>query len=103
MVSESTKRQQPLKQLQTFMEERLPLAELQHLAEKKKVPMHRHSVWYYLGGIAGMLLAVQLFPACCSWSTTCLKSTLRMPVFSSLIPRLISAGLCVHCIAGAQI
>lgn len=59
MVSESTKRQQPLKQLQTFIEERLPLADLQHLAEKKKVPMHRHSVWYYLGGIAGMLLAVQ--------------------------------------------
>src|SRR5579883_1373543 len=42
-----------------FFERRLPLEEIRHLADKKKVPMHSGSVWYYLGGIATMFLGVQ--------------------------------------------
>ncbi|MBK9278270.1 MAG: cytochrome bc complex cytochrome b subunit [Candidatus Obscuribacter sp.] len=43
-----------------FLEDRFALSTLLHLAEKKKVPIHRHSVWYYMGGIAAIYLAVQV-------------------------------------------
>jgi cytochrome b6 len=43
-----------------FFAQRLPLEQIQHLAEKKKVPLHKHSLWYYMGGIAGMLLGIQI-------------------------------------------
>ena len=42
-----------------YIERRFPVAEAMHLAEKKKVPLHKHSSWYYLGGIAGILFLVQ--------------------------------------------
>lgn len=29
------------------------------MAEKKEVPIHKHSLWYYMGGIATMFLALQ--------------------------------------------
>jgi cytochrome b6 len=60
MVSESGQSRNPTQQVRKFFEDRLPLAELTQLAEKKKIPLHKHSVWYYLGGIAGMLLFVQI-------------------------------------------
>jgi len=43
-----------------FLEERLSLTELRHLAEKKKVPVHSQSVWYYLGGIAAILFMIMV-------------------------------------------
>ena len=60
MVSESRQPKGLIAVLKNFLEERLPLEAMRHLAEKKKVPLHKHSVWYYLGGIAGMLLCVQI-------------------------------------------
>ncbi len=42
-----------------WLEDRLKLSEIKHLAEKKEVPVHRHSVWYYMGGVAILLMAVQ--------------------------------------------
>lgn len=38
---------------------RLSLAPLFNMALKKKVPVHKHSLWYYLGGIAMVFLGVQ--------------------------------------------
>lgn len=43
-----------------FLRERMPLDEIAKVAQKKKVPLHKHSVWYYMGGIAAMLLAIQI-------------------------------------------
>jgi quinol-cytochrome oxidoreductase complex cytochrome b subunit len=43
-----------------WLDERLSIKTWQSLAEKKTVPVHKHSVWYYLGGIALVLLLVQI-------------------------------------------
>lgn len=43
-----------------WLDERLSLESLKYFAEKKKVPVHQHSVWYYMGGIALILLGVQV-------------------------------------------
>lgn len=59
MVSESSRTRNG-NFLLNFLSERLPVEQLQHLAEKKKVPVHKHSVWYYMGGIAAILFAVQV-------------------------------------------
>lgn len=60
MVSDHHQRPAARPSIWQFFEERLPLEELRVHASKKKVPIHRHSIWYYLGGIAGMLLCVQI-------------------------------------------
>lgn len=44
----------------TWLDERVGLAPLEQLARKKEVPVHRHSVWYYLGGITLFLFLIQL-------------------------------------------
>jgi cytochrome b6 len=46
--------------LWTWLDERLGLAELEKLARKKEVPVHRHTVWYYLGGMTLFLFMVQV-------------------------------------------
>lgn len=43
-----------------WLDERLSLSKWQALAEKKMVPVHKHSVWYYLGGVALVLILVQI-------------------------------------------
>ena len=43
----------------TWADERLGLEELAAFAKKKTVPVHRHSVWYYWGGIAMFFFIVQ--------------------------------------------
>lgn len=45
--------------LQAFLDERFNISSLLQIADKKKVPIHKHAVWYYMGGIATMYLAVQ--------------------------------------------
>ncbi|MBX9685714.1 MAG: cytochrome bc complex cytochrome b subunit [Candidatus Obscuribacterales bacterium] len=55
MTSESSR----ITGLRAWLETRLRLSEGLKLAEKKEVPIHKHSVWYYMGGIALMLLLVQ--------------------------------------------
>ncbi len=39
---------------------RLGLEPLEHLAAKKEVPVHKHSFWYYWGGMTLFLFAVQV-------------------------------------------
>lgn len=42
-----------------WFSERMGLAALIHLAEKKEVPQHRHSIWYYFGGMTLFLFVIQ--------------------------------------------
>ncbi len=46
--------------LKQWLDERLGLTELMHLAKKKEVPVHRHEIWYYFGGMTLFLFAVQV-------------------------------------------
>jgi cytochrome b6 len=40
--------------------ERLPLAEIEAVIAHKTVPQHRHSIWYYLGGMTLFFFVVQV-------------------------------------------
>ena len=42
-----------------WIEQRFDLSPLRHFVETKTVPRHRHSVWYYFGGMALFLFVVQ--------------------------------------------
>jgi cytochrome b6 len=46
--------------VKTWLEERVGLETLTHLAEKKTVPIHRHSIWYYFGGVTLFLFGIQV-------------------------------------------
>jgi quinol-cytochrome oxidoreductase complex cytochrome b subunit len=46
--------------LWTWLDERVGLADLEALAHHKQVPVHRHSIWYYLGGMTLFLFGVQV-------------------------------------------
>ena len=50
----------PHGKLWTWLDERIGLAELEKLARKKQVPVHRHGVWYYFGGMTLFLFVVQV-------------------------------------------
>jgi cytochrome b6 len=43
-----------------WLRDRLGWEELAHLAAKKEVPVHRHTIFYYLGGMALFLFCVQV-------------------------------------------
>jgi quinol-cytochrome oxidoreductase complex cytochrome b subunit len=43
-----------------WLDERIGLKDLEYLAKKKEVPVHRHSVWYYFGGMTLFLFMVQV-------------------------------------------
>lgn len=43
-----------------WLEDRVGLSALGTLAKKKDVPVHRHSIWYYLGGMTLFLFIVQV-------------------------------------------
>ena len=44
-----------------WVDERLGISALVELARHKKVPQHKHSFWYYWGGISLLFFIVQLF------------------------------------------
>lgn len=48
------------RRLRAFFRERYALGELQDLIAHKTVPCHRHSVWYYWGGVTLFLIAIQV-------------------------------------------
>lgn len=50
----------PHGRLWRWLDARIGLAEFEKLARKKEVPLHRHSVWYYFGGMSLFLFAVQV-------------------------------------------
>jgi cytochrome b6 len=43
-----------------WLDQRVGLKELEKLARKKEIPVHRHSIWYYLGGMTLFLFIVQV-------------------------------------------
>jgi cytochrome b6 len=43
-----------------WLRDRLGLDALQHVADKKQVPVHRHTFWYYWGGMTLFLFGVQV-------------------------------------------
>jgi len=46
--------------LRLWLDERLGTDALAELARKKEVPVHRHEVWYYFGGMTVFLFVVQV-------------------------------------------
>ena len=46
--------------LRLWLDERLGTAGLARLAHKKEVPVHRHTIWYYFGGMTLFLFIVQV-------------------------------------------
>jgi quinol-cytochrome oxidoreductase complex cytochrome b subunit len=46
--------------LWTWLDERIGLADVEKMAKKKQVPVHRHTIWYYLGGMTLFLFIVQV-------------------------------------------
>jgi len=50
----------PASSIRQWLDERFPLDDIKSLAEKKKVPVHRYSYWYFLGGMTLFLFGVQV-------------------------------------------
>lgn len=44
----------------SWLDERLSISTLAKAAQKKEVPLHRHSIWYYFGGMTLFLFVVQV-------------------------------------------
>lgn len=49
-----------MSRLRAFLEERAGLGVLVELARHKRVPQHRRSIWYYMGGMTLFLFGVQV-------------------------------------------
>ena len=43
-----------------WIEERIDLWPIRHLIQKKVIPVHRHTVWYYVGGMTLFLFGIQV-------------------------------------------
>jgi len=43
-----------------WIEERIDLSGARHLLQEKVVPVHRHTVWYYFGGMTLFLFVIQV-------------------------------------------
>jgi quinol-cytochrome oxidoreductase complex cytochrome b subunit len=46
--------------MKDWLDERLSISALAEMAHKKEVPFHRHSIWYYFGGMTLFLFVVQV-------------------------------------------
>ncbi len=44
----------------TWLDQRIGLADFEKLAKKKEIPVHRHSIWYYFGGMTLFLFIIQV-------------------------------------------
>ena len=50
----------PLQKFYAWVDERVKISDLVQFMGKKYVPVHRHSVWYYFGGVALILFIIQV-------------------------------------------
>lgn len=50
----------PITSIHAWLEERIGIDEIMAFARKKKVPVHRYSYWYFLGGMTLFLFGVQV-------------------------------------------
>ena len=46
--------------IKSWLDDRLSINTLGHMAQKKEVPLHRQSIWYYFGGMTLFLFVVQV-------------------------------------------
>src|ERR1041385_302449 len=46
--------------LTLWLDDRLGISSIAKVARKKEIPLHRHSVWYYFGGMTLFLFGVQV-------------------------------------------
>jgi len=46
--------------VKSWLDERLSISALGQMAQKKEVPLHRQSIWYYFGGMTLFLFVVQV-------------------------------------------
>ncbi len=53
-------RNKVIRDIYRWFDERLNLQDLIQLANKKYVPIHRHSIWYYFGGVTLFLFIIQV-------------------------------------------
>ncbi len=49
-----------LRSVYHWVDERVQLQDLVHFLGKKYVPIHRHSIWYYFGGVSLFLFIIQV-------------------------------------------
>ena len=49
-----------LQKIYTWVDERVQLSDVIKFMSKKTVPVHRHSVWYYFGGVTLFLFIIQV-------------------------------------------
>lgn len=59
METQTQKTLTPARSLSLWLNERLGLEAIAELARKKEVPIHRHGIWYYFGGMTLFLFAIQ--------------------------------------------
>src|SRR3989454_11003338 len=52
--------QMRIEALTAWLDERLSISTLAGMAKKKEVPLHRHSIWYYFGGMTLFLFSIQV-------------------------------------------
>ena len=52
--------ERPALRVLDWLEKRLGLGVLRDLAREKQVPLHRHTIWYYLGGMTLFLFCLQV-------------------------------------------
>ena len=45
----------------SWLDERFDTKEIVHFISKKTVPVHRHSIWYYFGGVSLFFFIIQIF------------------------------------------
>ncbi|HEY7471564.1 MAG TPA: cytochrome bc complex cytochrome b subunit [Gemmatimonadota bacterium] len=45
---------------EVWLDERVGLTDARRIARKKEIPLHRHTVWYYLGGMTLFLFTIQV-------------------------------------------
>jgi quinol-cytochrome oxidoreductase complex cytochrome b subunit len=50
----------PHGRLWQWLDTRVGLADIEKLARKKEIPVHRHSLWYYFGGMTLFLFTIQV-------------------------------------------
>src|SRR5216110_153353 len=46
--------------IQSWLDDRVGLGALRELAREKQIPLHRHTIWYYFGGMTLFLFIVQV-------------------------------------------
>ena len=59
-MSQSKPEQPEVGRILGWIDERVDLTGLRQFIAKKTVPMHRHSIWYYFGGMTLFLFMVQV-------------------------------------------